>query len=132
MGTKCLALFIHAQVHAAGTDFLHRQELPRKLRLRAAQEVPRIAACLKEWRALDMVLVGMQSVWVHVEGEGCEKRRKLGAGRCALGMLDTGDAVLARQVGSYFGTPGCFVGVPALRVVDVYQHIVATTPKWSE
>jgi hypothetical protein len=117
--TKCLALFIHA----VGLNLMRRPASP-ELRLRVAKAVAHIAAWLKDWRALEMVLVAMKSVGVHEEGEGCEKRRKLGVGRCVLGMLDTGYAVVARGVGPYLGTPGCFVGVSGLRVVDVYEDVV--------
>ena len=126
--TKCLALFIHG----AGPQFLYKSMLPLECRLRAAREVPRIVAWLKDWRAMETVLMAMRSTGVHEGGERRAKRRALGVGWGALRMLDTGDAAIARRVGAFLGTPKCFVGVPGLRVVDVYGHIVATTPKWSE
>ena len=106
---------VHFNAHTA-------RAFPWPLRLRAAQVVARIAAWLKDWRALETVLAAMQSA-----GVGYDKRRELRAGRCALGMLDTGDAIVAREVGSYLGMPGCFVGVPGLRVVFATSRVQIKT-----
>jgi len=110
---RCLMLYLHRCPRRDETFASAREPAPMPTGCTLAEDeaVARIAAWLQDWRAMEALLVGIHAP--HAP-----------APPCAVAMLHTGDGAIARRVAGYVGTPGRFVGVRSLRVVDACEAVV--------